>query len=75
MAGAAPSPAGNWSRNSRRGAEEEEIRAAADWLEDLGAIDDAAYARLVARHYGDRGYGPAGSGRNCAAAGCPGPLG
>ena len=42
----------------RRGAEEEEIRAAADWLEDLGAIDDAAYARLVARHYGDRGYGP-----------------
>ena len=43
---------------ARRGAEEEDIQAAADWLEDLGAIDDAAYARLVARHYGDRGYGP-----------------
>ena len=42
----------------RRGAEASEIQAAADWLEDLGAIDDAAYARLVARHYGDRGYGP-----------------
>ena len=34
------------------------MEPAADWLEDLGAIDDAAYARLVARHYGARGYGP-----------------
>ena len=42
----------------QRSAPEEEASSAADWLEDLGAIDDAAYARLVARHYGDRGYGP-----------------
>ena len=43
---------------ARKGLAAEDVQAAADWLEDLGAIDDAAYARLVARHYGDRGYGP-----------------
>ena len=43
---------------ARKGLAAEDIQAAADWLEDLGAIDDAAYARLVARHYGQRGYGP-----------------
>ena len=42
---------------ARKGLAAEDVQAAADWLEDLGAIDDAAYARLVARHYGDRGYG------------------
>ena len=42
---------------TRKGLAAEDVQAAADWLEDLGAIDDAAYARLVARHYGDRGYG------------------
>ena len=34
-------------------------RAAADWLEDIGAVNDAAYAASLARHYGGRGYGPA----------------
>ena len=42
----------------RRGVAEEDVRVAADWLEALGAIDDEAYARLVACHYGGRGYGP-----------------
>ena len=43
---------------TQRGGGEEEIRAAADWLEDIGAIDDANYAGVIARHYGQRGYGP-----------------
>ena len=43
---------------ARRGVGQADVQAAADWLEDLGAINDGDYARLVARHYGDRGYGP-----------------
>ncbi len=30
----------------------------ADWLESLGALDDAAYAGVIVRHYGGSGYGP-----------------
>ena len=30
----------------------------ADWLESLGAVDDAAYAGVIARHYAAGGYGP-----------------
>ena len=30
----------------------------ADWLEELGALDDAAYAGVIARHYAASGYGP-----------------
>ena len=45
-------------RLTRRGATGEEAREAADWLEDIGAVDDANYAQVVARHYGQRGYGP-----------------
>ena len=30
----------------------------ADWLESLGAVDDAAYAGVIARHYAASGYGP-----------------
>ena len=41
----------------RRGAQEEEAADTADWLEELGAVDDAAYAAAVARHYGRMGYG------------------
>ena len=33
-------------------------RAAAQWLEDIGAIDDLAYAKMLVRHYAARGYGP-----------------
>ena len=35
-----------------------DAQAAADWLEDIGAVDDASYAAALARHYGARGYGP-----------------
>ena len=43
----------------RKGADEADVEAAVDWLEDIGAVDDAAYAAAVARDYGRRGYGPA----------------
>ena len=41
----------------RRGATEEEAAETADWLENLGALDDVAYAAAVARHYARMGYG------------------
>lgn len=43
----------------RKGNDEADAQAAADWLEDVGAVDDAAYAAAVVRDYGRRGYGPA----------------
>ncbi|MDE7242562.1 MAG: recombination regulator RecX [Oscillospiraceae bacterium] len=43
----------------RKGAEEEDAQAAAGWLEEIGALDDANYAASVVRHYGGKGYGPA----------------
>ena len=43
----------------RRGTAESDAQAAADWLEDIGAVDDRQYAAMVARHYGAMGYGPA----------------
>ena len=42
-----------------KGASEAEARYAAEWLEAIGAIDDADYAVLIVRHYGQLGYGPA----------------
>lgn len=36
----------------------EDAQAAADWLEELGYLDDAAYARSVVQHYAAKGYGP-----------------
>ena len=44
-------------RLERRGATEEEAADTADWLEHLGALDDAAYAAAVVRHYSRMGYG------------------
>ena len=41
-----------------KGATEAEARYAGEWLEAIGAIDDAAYAAALVRHCGDRGYGP-----------------
>ncbi|MBE6939237.1 MAG: regulatory protein RecX [Ruminococcaceae bacterium] len=41
----------------RRGSEPEEAQELADWLEDLGAVDDAAYAAVLVRHYAAMGYG------------------
>jgi len=43
----------------RKGAQEADARAAADWLEDIGAVNDAAYAAALVRHYGGKGYGAA----------------
>ena len=33
-------------------------RKAADWLEDLGVVNDGEYAKTVVRHYDRMGYGP-----------------
>lgn len=41
----------------KRGADEEEAAETAEWLADLGAVDDAAYADVIARHYAAMGYG------------------
>ena len=43
----------------KKGNEASDAQAAADWLEDIGAVDDAGYAAALARHYGGKGYGPA----------------
>lgn len=42
-----------------KGVSESNARYAADWLEDIGALDDSAYASLLIRHCSDRGYGSA----------------
>lgn len=42
-----------------KGASGAEARYAAEWLEAIGAIDDADYAALLARHCAGLGYGPA----------------
>ncbi len=39
----------------KKGNDEADAQAAADWLEDIGAINDAGYAAALAR----KGYGPA----------------
>ena len=43
----------------KKGSDEADAQAAADWREDIGAVDDAGYAAALARHYGGKGYGPA----------------
>ena len=43
----------------KKGSDEANAQAAADWLEDIGALDDAAYAAALVRHYSGMGYGPA----------------
>ena len=42
-----------------KGASEADARYAAEWLEAIGAINDADYAGLLVRHYSEMGYGPA----------------
>ena len=42
-----------------KGAGEADARYAAEWLEAIGAINDAEYAALLARHCAGKGYGPA----------------
>lgn len=40
-----------------KGAADEDADAAADWLEEIGALDDAGYAAMLVRHYSAMGYG------------------
>ena len=42
-----------------KGAAESDAEAAADWLEEIGALNDAEYAVMLVRHYGGMGYGEA----------------
>ena len=42
-----------------KGAEDGDAAAAADWLEEIGALDDLAYAKTIVRHYSANGYGAA----------------
>lgn len=41
-----------------KGASEAEARYASEWMESIGAINDAEYAAMLVRHYGGQGYGP-----------------
>ena len=41
-----------------KGASETEARYASEWLEAIGAINDADYAVLLAQHCAQQGYGP-----------------
>lgn len=43
----------------KKGADQEDAQNAVDWLEEIGAVDDASYAGVIARHYAGRGYGSA----------------
>ena len=43
----------------QKGAEADDADAAAEYLEGLGALDDAAYAAMLVRHYSAQGYGKA----------------
>lgn len=45
-------------RLNRKGVDPDTAEETADWLEALGAVDDAAYAGGIARHYAASGYGP-----------------
>ena len=42
-----------------KGASETEARYAAEWMEAIGAINDADYAGMLVRHCASLGYGPA----------------
>ncbi len=41
-----------------RDTSEEEAAEIADWLTGLGLLNDGEYARQLARHYSEKGYGP-----------------
>ena len=46
-------------RLTKKGASPDDAAETADWLEDLGAVDDTAYAGVIVRHYGAMGCGAA----------------
>lgn len=42
---------------TRRGGDRETAEETAQWLEELGAVDEAAYGAAIVRHYSAAGYG------------------
>ncbi len=44
-------------RLMEKGSDRDCAQAAADWLEDIGAINEPEYANMLARHYAAKGYG------------------
>ena len=42
-----------------KGADAPDAEAVCDWLEEIGALNDAEYAAMLVRHYGGMGYGEA----------------
>ena len=50
-------PKGRDGRERPPLATSEEAGEVADWLEELGYLNDAEYAKTVARHYSAKGYG------------------
>ena len=44
-------------RLMRKGQEECVAEAAAQWLCDIGAVDDEEYSRMIVAHYSGKGYG------------------
>lgn len=44
-------------RMTEKGVSEQDAEAAADWLSDIGALNELDYARSIVRHYDGRGYG------------------
>ena len=57
-----------------RGADEEEAAEIAEWLVQMGAVNDAAYAGVIARHYATMGYGAARVEQELYRHGIPKPL-
>lgn len=41
----------------QKGESEQTAQATADWLCDIGLVNDAEYAAMIVRHYAARGYG------------------
>ena len=50
-------PRGKDGRERPPIADPEQAAEAADWLEELGYLNDAEYAKTVVRHYSAKGYG------------------
>lgn len=46
-------------RLTQKGESAENAAEAADWLEEIGALNELGYAKTVVRHYAAMGYGPA----------------
>lgn len=58
MVGARPLSRKELTRKlEEKGEDPEHVRLAVDWLEELGAVNDAEYGKIVARHYSEKGYG------------------